>query len=141
MKESSKIITPILLLLAVLCFSQEAYSQSKSISRDFDGDGYLSYEHGGTDCNDLNFKINPQAKPSNGGTDNNCNGIVDYQEVVFRYGDINRSERIDVADLRIVLLEFGEKGTSVADINHDKTVDKSDLQQMLDTYNTLTYGF
>ena len=66
---------------------------------------------------------------------------MDYQEVVFKYGDINRSERIDVADLRIVLLEFGEEGASVADINHDKTVDKSDLQQMLDTYSTLTYGF
>jgi hypothetical protein len=136
-----KTLTTALMLLAVLCFTQDAYSQSKSISKDFDGDGFSSYEHGGTDCNDLNFRINPQAKPSNGGTDNNCNGIVDYQEVVFRYGDINRSERIDVADLRIVLIEFGEDGASAADINHDKKVDRTDLEQMLDTYDTLTYGF
>jgi hypothetical protein len=136
-----KTLTTALMLLAVLCFTQDAYSQSKSISKDFDGDGFFSYKHGGTDCNDLNFRINPQAKPSNGGTDNNCNGIVDYQEVVFRYGDINRSERIDVADLRIVLIEFGEDGASAADINHDRKVDRTDLEQMLDTYDTLTYGF
>ena len=78
---------------------------------------------------------------TDGGTDNNCNGIVDYQEVVFKYGDINRSERIDVADLRIVLIEFGGNGASAADINHDRTVDSNDLDQMLDTYDTLTYGF
>ncbi len=136
-----KTLTTALMLLAVLCINQDAYSQSKSISKDFDGDGFFSYEHGGTDCNDLNFRINPQAKPSTGGTDNNCNGIVDYQEVVFKYGDINRSERIDVADLRIVLIEFGEDGASAADINHDRKVDSSDLEQMLDTYDTLTYGF
>lgn len=129
------------MLLAVFCTTQNAYSQSKSISKDFDGDGFFSYEHEGTDCNDLKFRINPQAKPSTAGTDNNCNGTVDYQEVVFRYGDINRSERIDVADLRIIFIEFGEEGASAADINHDKQFDTIDLEQILDTYDTLTYGF
>ncbi len=130
-----------LVLTTALLTASSAFSQSRSITKDFDGDGFFSYEHGGTDCNDLNFRINPKAKPSNGGTDNNCNGIVDYQEVVFKYGDINRSEKIDIADLRIVLIEYGTAGASAADINHDRVVDRQDLDQMLDTYDTLTYGF
>lgn len=136
-----KLLITAFTLLLILFASDNSWSQSRSISKDFDGDGFFSYEHGGTDCNDLNFRINPKAEPSDGGTDNNCNGIVDYQEVVFRYGDINRSEKIDIADLRIVLIEFGEQGASAADINHDRTVNIKDLEQMLHTYDTLTYGF
>ncbi len=117
------------------------YSQTKSISEDFDGDGYLSYEHGGTDCNDLNFRVNPGATPTASGSDRNCNGIVDYQEVVFKYGDINRSERIDCIDLRLLLIEYGTHEASAADINHDNRVDSRDLHNMLDTHKTLTYGF
>jgi len=136
-----KTLTPTLLLVTAILTASMALGQSKSITKDFDGDGFLSYEHGGTDCNDLNFRINPKAKPSDQGTDNNCNGIVDYQEVVFKFGDINRSERIDVADLRIVLIEFGSKGASAADVNHDRKVDANDLNSMMETYDTLTFGF
>ncbi len=140
MKQMNTLTTTLVSMLALIMTSS-VMAQGKSISKDFDGDGFLSYEHGGTDCNDLNFRINPNAQPSEQGTDNNCNGIVDYQEVVFKYGDINRSERIDVADLRIVLIEYGSNGVSAADVNHDRKVDRSDLENMLDTYNTLTYGF
>ena len=59
----------------------------------------------------------------------------------FDYDDINRSEIIDVADLQLALLEFGEDGAIAADVDRDKTVDQSDLKLILDTYNTLTYDF
>lgn len=128
-------------LVLALSLASSAFSQTRSITEDFDGDGYLSYEHGGTDCNDLNFRVNPGATPTASGSDRNCNGIVDYQEVVFKYGDINRSERIDCTDLRLLLLEYGTNEASAADINHDNKVDGKDLSSMLDTYKTLTYGF
>ena len=128
-------------LAGCLGLASNSYSQTRSISEDFDGDGYLSYEHGGTDCDDLNFRVNPGATPSTSGSDRNCNGIVDYQEVVFKYGDINRSERIDATDLRLLLIEFGRQESCAADINHDNKVDSRDLFNMLNTHNTLTYGF
>ena len=57
------------------------------------------------------------------------------------YGDINRSEIIDVADLQLALPEFGEDGAIAADVDRDKTGDQSDLKLILDTYNTFTYDF
>ncbi|MFB0961246.1 MAG: hypothetical protein QMB20_08615 [Flavobacteriales bacterium] len=41
----------------------------------------------------------------------------------FDYDDINRSEIIDVADLQLALLEFGEDGAIAADVDRDKTGD------------------
>ena len=130
-------------LMAIgLCFlAQASYSQSRSLTQDFDGDGYLSYEHGGSDCDDLNFRINPGVDPNTDGSDCNCNGIADYQESVFKNGDINHSEKIDVADLKIILIEFGTEGGSSADVNQDSKVDQNDIENMLATHNSLTYGF
>jgi len=137
-----KTLTSLLALTALMLISMNTFSQSsRSVTKDFDGDGYLSFEHGGTDCNDLNFRINPGAEPKMNGGDCNCNGIADYQETVFEYADINLSERIDVADLCALLENFGGEGESSADVNNDLIVDREDLSKLLTKYYSLTYGF
>lgn len=131
------------LLLTILFFlSFSCHSQSsRSITKDFDGDGFLSFEHGGTDCNDLNFRVNPAAKPRMNGSDCNCNGIADYQETVFEFADVNQSDSVDVIDLCTVLENFGTEGTSNSDVNQDLVVDENDLSKLINKYNSLTYGF
>jgi len=133
---------PLLVLTILFFLSCNCYSQSsRSVTKDFDGDGFLSFEHGGTDCNDLNFRINPAAKPKMNGSDCNCNGIADYQETVFEFADVNQSDRIDVIDLCAVLESYGVTGDSDADVTKDLVVDENDLNKLITKYNSLTFGF
>jgi len=126
--------------LILFCINCSAQS-SRSITADFDGDGFLSFEHGGTDCNDLNFRVNPAAKPRMNGSDCNCNGIADYQETVFEFADVNQSDSINVIDLCSVLEDYGSEGESNTDVNQDLVVNHEDLEKIISKYNSLTYGF
>jgi len=137
-----RILQASLALIMLLFTSADCSAQnSRSITTDFDGDGFLSFEHGGTDCNDLNFRVNPAAKPRMNGSDCNCNGIADYQETVFEFADVNQSDSVNVIDLCAVLEDYGTEGESNADVNKDLVVNQQDLDKIISKYFSLTYGF
>ena len=54
---------------------------------DVDGDGYVSTDKGGDDCDDQNDAIHPNASEICDGYDNNCNGQMDGQNEVDADGD------------------------------------------------------
>ena len=55
---------------------------------DADGDGHKSYGAGGGDCNDSNPNIHPGSISCDDkwNSDNNCNGIMDYEDSHCSYG-------------------------------------------------------
>ncbi len=48
-----------------------------SVSQDVDGDGYTTIADGGTDCDDDDASVHPDAVEVCNGKDDDCNGIVD----------------------------------------------------------------
>lgn len=64
---------PLTLLALGACFGEEIRE-----ARDRDGDGFEAPEVGGTDCDDDNALVNPEAPEVCGdGVDNNCDGAAD----------------------------------------------------------------
>lgn len=53
---------------------------------DVDGDGYDSFANGGTDCNDVDGAINPDATEVSDGVDNNCDGFLTKGDVLIASG-------------------------------------------------------
>jgi hypothetical protein len=137
-----RVLKFVVALVITFSFIFNCSAQSgRSITKDFDGDGFLSFEHGGTDCNDLNFRVNPAANPRMNGSDCNCNGIADYQETIFEFTDVNQSGSINILDLCTVLEDFGSEGESNSDVNKDFVVNLEDIQKIITKYLSLTYGF
>jgi len=60
--------------------------------RDRDGDGYLTFECGGEDCDDEDHRVYPERWDECDGIDNNCNDVVDEDEGIQECGSIDVCE-------------------------------------------------
>jgi len=82
-----------------------------------------------TDCDDGNAAVYPNAPSTEEGIDNDCNGLVDPDEEIPSdcLGDMNDDGNRDVADLLIVLGDFGCSGGCIADFNNDGNTNSVDF--------------
>ena len=91
------------------------------------------------DCDDANSAVYPGASGTAEGIDNNCNGIIDSGEeapVEECYGDLNSDGQITVADLLLVLSEFGCTENCTTDVNGDGTVTVQDILELLTIFGS-----
>lgn len=105
---------------------------------DSDGDGFGSqttaslcalipgYSLDNTDCDDTNGNIYPGAPSTQEGIDNDCNGTVDPDELAVCEGDFNNDGSINVADLLILLADYGCTENCAADLTGDGAVNATD---------------
>ena len=116
-------------------------------SEDADGDGYGSLENSihacegpvgyvsnQSDCNDQNSLVYEGAAGTGDGIDNNCNGLIDSSEQGGCVGDFNGDQTISVADLLILLGDFGCTSNCLADLNGDGVVNVGDLLGFLGVF-------
>ena len=116
-------------------------------SEDADGDGYgslensiqacegpLGYVSNQSDCNDENSLVYEGAAGTGEGIDNNCNGLIDSSEQGGCVGDFNGDQTISVADLLILLGDFGCTSNCLADLNGDGVVNVGDLLGFLGVF-------
>ena len=92
------------------------------------------------DCDDANNAIYPGAAGTAEGVDNNCNGTIDAGEeapVEECYGDLNSDGQITVADLLLVLSEFGCTESCMTDVNGDGTVTVQDILELLTIFGSV----
>lgn len=92
----------------------------------------------GGDCDDTSASIYPGAAGTAEDFDNNCNGAVEGDELspTDCYGDLNEDAQITVADLLIVLSEFGCTENCTADVNGDGTVTVQDILELLTIFGS-----
>ena len=85
------------------------------------------------DCNDANSTMYPGAPGTGSGVDNNCNGIIDADEMEQNPcpEDVNSDGSISVADVLSVLSEFGCASGCTMDVNGDNNVNVSDILTLL----------
>ena len=89
----------------------------------------------GGDCNDANSTIYPGAIGTGLNQDNDCNGIVEEDEVaVDCSGDFNGDLVINSADLLALLSEFGCTSNCDIDLNGDDELNTSDLLSFLSVF-------
>ena len=85
-----------------------------------------------TDCDDGNAAVYPNAPSTEEGIDNDCNGVVDPDEEIEPcMGDFNGDGNRDVADLLMVLGDFGCSEFCIADMSGDGIVDTQDMLAFL----------
>ena len=116
------------------------------VYEDLDGDGIggsvgiadvcelgpgLSLETG--DCDDDNNTVYPGASGTAEGIDNNCNGVIDADEALPNLcpEDLNQDGLISVADILMLLADFGCTGACEADLNNDGATNVNDILQIL----------
>ena len=68
------------------------------------------------------------------GVDNNCNGQIESDEVGGCVGDFNGDEVISVADVLVLLGDFGCTNDCIADLNGDGVVNVGDLLGFLGVF-------
>lgn len=113
---------------------------------DNDGDGYgnidvsiiacalpAGYVLDNTDCNDLDQTMYPGAVGTGSDIDNDCNGVVEEDEVAPCLGDFNSDGFRNVADLLTMLAEFGCVGC-MTDMDGDGATDTSDMLTFLSLF-------
>jgi hypothetical protein len=64
--------------------------------------------------------------------DSNDNGVLDACEVAL--GDLDLNEQIDLSDIAIAMLDFGQTEDAPSDLNHDGSVDFMDIALILLEY-------
>ncbi|MBL7941336.1 MAG: PKD domain-containing protein [Flavobacteriales bacterium] len=116
---------------------------STTYYRDFDNDGYgnpsntieacdgapAGYITDNTDCNDYNDTMYPGAPGTNENVDNDCNGLVEGDELAC-IGDLNNDEFVNTTDLLILMGLFATNCGSpycYGDFTGDGVVNVSDL--------------
>ena len=116
------------------------------VYEDLDGDGVggsvgiadvcelgpgLSLETG--DCDDGNDAVYPGAAGTAEGIDNNCNGVIDADEALPNLcpEDLNQDGLISVADILLLLADFGCISDCSADLNNDGSTNVNDILQIL----------
>ena len=110
---------------------------------DADGDGFgssttatlcaleVGYATNDLDCDDTNEDAYPGAPSTQEGIDNDCNGTVDPDEEAPCMGDFNGDGDRNVADLLLMLGEFGCTQNCTVDLNGDGTVNSADFLDFL----------
>ena len=115
---------------------------------DTDGDGYgdpnssvnacieqAGYVTDNTDCDDTNEDIYPGAPGTGEYIDNNCNGLVEGDELGPCTGDFNGDQFVDVQDLLEFLAAFGcTSNCGQYDLDGDDAVDSADLLEFLPAF-------
>ena len=89
-----------------------------------------------TDCDDTNLNVYPGAPGTAEGIDNNCNGLVEGDELIPCLGDFNLDQTINVADLLIFLADFTCTGDCIADMDGNDLVNSADMLIFLSVYDT-----
>ena len=116
--------------------------------RDLDGDNYgdaattvddcvmpTGYVDNDLDCDDTNAVMYDGAPGTNEGIDNDCNGLIEGQELVICFGDFNDNFVIDVGDLLHILGLYGCLGTCEgADLSGDGQVGSADILVILGSF-------
>lgn len=95
-----------------------------------DGDG----ESIVCDCDDSESSIFPGAPGTASGLDNNCDGIISLEEILCSLNlnlDLNEDLFITVADVLLVLADFGCLVGCGSDVNGDGAVTVSDVLELL----------
>lgn len=83
---------------------------------------------------ELTWTIVSKGSEIRSGIDRNSNGILDADEPPSCIGDLNGDHYVNLADLAIVLSDYGCTGACPGDINHDGRIDLTDLSQILAQY-------
>lgn len=86
------------------------------------------------DCNDASEDVFPGAQGTGEGLDNDCNGIVEGEELATCPGDFNLDGSITVADLLTFLGDFGCTNNCLSDFNYDGIVSVGDLLGFLSVF-------
>jgi hypothetical protein len=106
---------------------------------DADGDGFgdasnssllcsaqAGYVTNSSDCDDTRNDVYPGAPGTAEGIDNNCNSVIDPTEQLVCVGDFNNDGNINIADMLVLLSNFGCTNACVADLNNDGQVNSAD---------------
>ncbi|HIO16385.1 MAG TPA: choice-of-anchor B family protein [Flavobacteriales bacterium] len=121
------------------------YSVTAYIDNDGDGYGFgpavqvcaplgAVYSANNTDCDDTLDTVYPGAPGTGEGIDNNCDDIIDGGEILPCPADLNGDGVITVADILLVLSEFGCSTACTADVNGDGSVTVADVLVILSLF-------
>ena len=86
------------------------------------------------DCDDSNSSIYPGAPGAGLGVDNNCDGVVSGDEVNACPQDLNNDGSVTVADVLVILGEFGCTIGCAADVDGDGAVSVGDVLNVLSVF-------
>ena len=86
------------------------------------------------DCDDSNSSIYPGAPGAGLGVDNNCDGVVSGDEVNACPQDLNNDGSVTVADVLLILGEFGCTIGCAADVDGDGAVSVGDVLNVLSVF-------
>ncbi|MFZ6052619.1 choice-of-anchor B family protein [Halocola ammonii] len=111
---------------------------------DLDGDGFGSEQSSveacqqpsgfvdiAGDCNDNNDLVFPDAPGTQQNIDNNCDGSITGDELIFCVADLDGNLLINSADVLILLGDIGCEGDCIADLDSNGQVSTSDILIML----------
>ena len=76
------------------------------------------------------------AGPTGEGVDNNCDGVVSQDEMVPCPGDLNLDTQVSVADVLVMLGDFGCVSDCTSDLTSDESVGVEDLLALLSVFGT-----
>ena len=86
------------------------------------------------DCNDDDASVYPGAPGTGQGVDNNCDGQVTGDEANACPQDLNNDGAVTVADVLLILGEFGCESNCGADVDGDGAVSVSDVLNVLSVF-------
>ena len=86
------------------------------------------------DCNDDDATVYPGAPGTGQGVDNNCDGQVTGDETNACPQDLNSDGSVTVADVLLILGEFGCESNCGADVDGDGAVSVSDVLNVLSVF-------
>jgi len=121
------------------------YTVSAYVDNDNDGFGYgpavsicaplpNGYSANNSDCDDASNTIYPGALGTGAGVDNNCDGTISGTEVLTCPADVNGDGTLTVADLLLILSDFGCTSACGSDVNGDGSVTVADVLEFLSVF-------